>query len=275
MGPTGPTGPAGTTGIPVGGAAGTFLKKNSATNYDTAWGLPSGLFRGVWADAAAVATYDFTSGIPAAFTTFNTGSGSVPNTGAVSGAAGAASLPSGVTIAARCLAGNIGAAGGHSSGIRLNLATLGIGNILKVSFWEGAGQSGNSNGYESRFTAGGVTRMSRVLLGGGVTTNPWGYREYGIYGVSSPENAPTYYTRIVLYASADPYMAGQYVLHNGQMYVSTIDTNPNVPSTLTGWAVVPIGPGGSVVLDAIQTVAQYETANGVKVPPGTLVARKV
>ena len=33
IGPTGPAGP----GVPAGGAAGLFLRKNSATDYDTSW----------------------------------------------------------------------------------------------------------------------------------------------------------------------------------------------------------------------------------------------
>jgi len=40
-GPTGPTGPAG-QGVPVGGAAGQVLAKNTATNYDTGWITPTG-----------------------------------------------------------------------------------------------------------------------------------------------------------------------------------------------------------------------------------------
>jgi hypothetical protein len=41
-GPTGPTGPQGATGpgVATGGATGTILVKNSATNYDTSWVVP-------------------------------------------------------------------------------------------------------------------------------------------------------------------------------------------------------------------------------------------
>jgi hypothetical protein len=265
---TGPTGPAGATGgagapgpgVPTGGPAGTYLKKTSGVDYATAWGVPSGLFRGAWVDATAVATYDFNGGVPAVFTPFTTGTGTTPVAAAASGAPG--TPPAGVTTALKVNANNV--LTGNSAGVSMNLATLGLGTIVRVSFWHGAGQSTNGNQFQLRFTAAGVTRFTRNASDGS-PTEPWAYTEvgvgptdtvswgeHGVYGVSSNESASAFFTRIVLYATSDPYMAGQYVSYNGALYLSSLDNNPNVPSSLTGWSLVPLG--GARIINA-QTAA--------------------
>ncbi|MBR5111353.1 MAG: hypothetical protein IK099_14335 [Clostridia bacterium] len=88
-------------GVPAGGAAGKYLRKQTGTDYDTEWGsLPKAVTvdfgtvsslpatksaAGVTADMAAVA-YEF--GTPSAFTsalTVTTGSGTVTLSGTISG----------------------------------------------------------------------------------------------------------------------------------------------------------------------------------------------
>lgn len=202
------------------------------------WVDPQSKFRGAWESDSLAAFFDFSSGvIPSNFTLSVTGAGVLPVAVAV------ATPLTNYTSAVRFNSGNIQQANGSS--MRLSLASLGIPGITRLTAWISAPAANNS-----QFKATQIVKnegSAVVSVPGSSTGVPWAkheaacnsndvidFRQVGTHTSTAALATPSYLTGIDIYATARPYMRGEYVTHGDRMWRSELDNNPGQPG-VSGW----------------------------------------
>jgi hypothetical protein len=283
----GPTGPQGTTGpagpgVAAGGAAGTFLRKSSTTDYDAAWvaflaahitdagalgrtvlqsttsaqlrNAAKATFRGPYSADAVVKSFEFSSGtVPAGLTPSTTGGGTV-SVGLTNVFPG--TPPNGLANALFLNANNISSTA--SATVTLSLAALGLSGITRAVIWYS-----NPGGNNSVFKSYQVLKNGSFLVNRGEGSWPWAaetfnctstdtlvLRQVGNQGFASSQTSPAGIALIELYAAADPYMKFDVVVYNGLFYQSNVDNNAATPGG-AGWTLlggVPTGGTAGQVL---------------------------
>ncbi len=268
------------------GQDGAILTADSAQATGMRWATPTGWFRGEWVADTIAYDQGFGSGsIPAPFTGSHVGSASDPylvSTGAVGGSA------SPYISAVKMQVGNIN--NGHSSTLTLPLASLGIAGITRIKVWTGKTDSNldssiaknGANVFAQHQTTYGWTEREFTAS----STDTFTFNCYGAYGVNSGSSGGLFITGVRVYATASPYMTGQFVTYNGKLWKSTSDSNGTTPGASGAlWAEIPLNQMTSavnaqvgttytpVLLDAEKLLTLTNAAAvTVTVPPNSSVA---
>lgn len=260
IGPQGEVGPQG-PGLPPGGTAGQVVAKIDSTDYNTQWvdaatggGGEGGssLFRGVWTSEEIILAEDFESGVPSGWTT----DALISTPPTLSTMAVSLTGSSNKPDYNQCLVLP------HTSGGsgRTHMAIWDISQIpeiadliaTRITFYAAHNRT-SSGGTVARFLYRDVILTSLPSPGSG-SYGPWTFYDVDLggplgelewhnasTGSSAPGN-PIYLTGIRVYGTLKPYMVNEYVIHNGDLWRSDLDTNLNEPG-VAGWTKIPLGTG--------------------------------
>lgn len=137
----------------------------------------------------------------------------------------------------------------------LTLDLIGQPTLTRVKWWAKTRNAGGFTDWAKQFVMANNTQIFKgvnvnwteyeAAVPGGTTTLEFMTR--GDVGGSN-EGLGGYFTGIRLYAAADPYMLGEFVTHDGEMWESLIDNNAQEPSKAsTSWkrAITLPAPGGT------------------------------
>jgi hypothetical protein len=279
------------TSYTTGATTGTILRAQEATTAQThesgATVLHSatvedfvkslGLFRGEWAPETLAYSEDFTAGtFGPEFTRTNAGSGALP--AIVNAPAGG---PVEYTKAVKLAVVNTTA--GNSSTLSLDLGALDLQSASsRVVCWVVKPDSGFGDQVKASIAVDAVEVFAstsphvlawqeRTLTEVG-TTSVVDFIAAALFGGNST-TADFYVTGIEVYVASDPYMLGEYVVHEGKLWKSDSDNNSGTPGT-AGWTEVPLATDTEAVRDTIGstlvagsgvTITSDDTANTITV----------
>ncbi|QBZ72312.1 hypothetical protein SEA_CIRCINUS_28 [Streptomyces phage Circinus] len=236
------------------GLDGSILTADSSQAAGMKWATPTGWFRGEWVADTIAYDQGFSGGsIPSPFTGSHVGTASDPYIVATSAVGGSASP---YTAAVKMQIGNINT--GHSSTLTLPLASLGISGITRIKVWTGKTDANIDSS---------ISKNGTAVFSQHQTTYNWTEREFaasssdtftftcfGNYGVNSGTTGGLFVTGIRVYATASPYMTGQFVTYNGKLWKSTQDNNGTTPGAGGAtWTEIPLNQMTGVAKDATTT----------------------
>lgn len=208
------------------------------------------LFRGEWAADSLAKQFGFASGIPADFTEQHSQNGVAPEATNVP-ALGFSGSPSAFTGAVKLRVLNMNNV--DYSQLSLDLSKLGIENISRVSAWVAQkGQSGNPqdyyrqeirvNGVLAAHSGTGVYAWKQISASA-TSADVVSFRQQGTYGANiNGWGVPAGLTGIEIFNRAEPYMLGEFVTYNRQMYKSLVDYNGDTPGTSVKWELALVLP---------------------------------
>lgn len=222
-------------------------------------------FRGDWSPDEIAHQFTFAAGIPAEFTPeFHATHGLPPEAASVANL-GYGGTPGPFTGAVK-LPVKVLSDQAYSQ-LNLDLSALGIKNISRVSAWFGVGTfSGNPQDYFRQ-----EIRVNNVVKANTAKgAHPWveisasateldvvSFRYECDYSSSIAWASHCGMTGVKIFNRADPYMLGDFVTYEGQMWKSLIDDNGDTPGGSSSWESAIVLPPNS------GTTAQRPSASSV------------
>lgn len=221
----------------------TLLKKTGGKFVEVVEKEPT-TFRGAWSPDELAYQYTFANGIPSEFVPdFHPTAGLAPVAASVS-SFGYGGTPGPFTGAVKLPVANLSDAA--YTQLSLDLSTLGITNISRVSAWFGTGSfGGNPQDYFRE-----EIRVNNVVKAATVKgMHPWveisasateadvvSFRYECDYTSSIAWASHGGMTGVKIFNRSEPYMLGHFVTHDGEMWESLIDNNGDTPSkTSNSW----------------------------------------
>lgn len=198
-------------------------------------------FRGAWSADALALQFTFAEGIPGEFTKeFHPTAGLEPVAISVS-ALGIGGTPDPFTGAVKLPVSELSDAA--YSQLNLDLSTLGIKNISRVSCWFGTGVSSSDDYFREEIRVNNVIKAATVkgphpwveLSASATESDVVSFRYEGDYTSTIGWASHGGMTGVKIHNRAEPYMLGDFVTHEGQMWESLIDNNGDTPGVTGAW----------------------------------------